>query len=105
MHLLLAEAIGTMMVVTLGDGVVANVCLAKTKGHNSGWIVIATGWGLAVAMAVYSVGAISGGHLNPAVSIGLAVIGQFSWSLVPGYVAAQIAGGFLGAIVVWLAYL
>ena len=71
----------------------------------SGWIVIATGWGLAVAMAVYTVGSISGGHLNPAVTLGLAVIGQFPWASVPGYMAAQMAGAFLGAVTVWLAYL
>lgn len=104
MNPLLAEMIGTMMLVTLGDGVVANVCLTKTKGNNGGWIVITTGWGLAVAMAAYTVGAISGGHLNPAITLSLAVINQFSWALVPGYMAAQMVGAFLGAVIVWLAY-
>lgn len=101
----LAEAVGTMILVILGDGVVANVCLARTKGNNSGWIVIATGWGLAVAIAVYSVGRISGAHINPAVTVGLASIGAFEWSLVPGYVLAQLIGGMAGGVVVWLAYL
>lgn len=101
----LAEFLGTMLLVILGDGVVANVVLNRTKGHNSGWIVITAGWGLAVLVAVYSVGAISGGHINPAVTLGLAAIGQFKWLAVPGYIAAQIAGAFAGAVVVWLAYL
>jgi glycerol uptake facilitator protein len=105
MHNLLAEAIGTMLLVLLGDGVVANVVLKGTKGENSGWVVITLGWGVAVAMAVYAVGRISGAHLNPAVTIGLAVIGSFAWADVPGYLAAQLIGGFLGAILVWLAYM
>lgn len=102
---LLAELLGTAILVILGDGVVANVVLQRTKGHDAGWIVITTGWALAVTIAVYSVGSISGAHLNPAVTIGLATIGTFPWADVPGYVAAQIAGAFLGAIVVWIAYL
>jgi glycerol uptake facilitator protein len=102
---LAAELIGTMLLVTLGDGVVANVVLNKSKGQNSGWIVIATGWGMAVALAVYSVGWISGGHLNPAVTLGMAAIGHFPWSDVPGYIGAQMLGAGLGAVVVWLAYL
>ena len=105
MQTLLAEALGTMLLVLLGDGVVANVVLNKTKGQNSGWIVITVGWGVAVAMAVYAVGRISGAHLNPAVTIGLAAIGSFSWAEVPGYVAAQMIGGFIGAVLVWLMYL
>jgi glycerol uptake facilitator protein len=79
--------------------------LNKTKGQNGGWIVITVGWGVAVAMAVYAVGRISGAHLNPAVTIGLAVIGSFSWSEVPGYIVAQMIGAFGGAVLVWLAYL
>ena len=105
MQTLLAEAIGTMLLVLLGDGVVANVVLNRTKGQNSGWIVITVGWGVAVAMAVYAVGRISGAHLNPAVTLGLAAIGSFPWADVPGYVLAQLAGGFAGAILVWLMYL
>jgi glycerol uptake facilitator protein len=105
METLLAETIGTMVLVLLGDGVVANVLLARSKGHNSGWIVITVGWGVAVAIAVYAVGRISGGHLNPAVTIALASIGSFPWADVPGYIAAQMIGAFLGAALVWLAYL
>lgn len=101
----LAELFGTMILVTLGDGVVANVVLNKTKGNNGGWIVITAGWGLGVALAVYCVNAFSGAHLNPAVTIGLAAIGKFAWAAVPAYVLAQIIGAFLGAVVVWLAYL
>jgi glycerol uptake facilitator protein len=105
MQTLLAEAIGTMLLVLLGDGVVANVVLNRTKGQNGGWIVITVGWGVAVAMAVYAVGRISGAHLNPAVTVGLAVIGGFPWANVPGYVGAQMVGGFAGAVLVWLMYL
>jgi glycerol uptake facilitator protein len=101
----LAELLGTAILITLGDGVVANVVLQKTKGNSSGWIVITTGWALAVTIAVYCVNSFSGAHLNPAVTIGLAAIGKFSWALVPGYVVAQMLGAILGAIVVWLAYL
>jgi len=101
----LAELLGTMILVFLGDGVVANVLLKQTKGNNGGWIVITAGWGLAVAIAVYCTNAISGAHLNPAVTLGLASIGKFGWGLVPGYIAAQMAGGFLGGVLVYLAYL
>jgi len=101
----LAEVIGTMMLVLLGDGVVANVLLARSKGENSGWIVITTGWGIAVAIAVYAVGRISGAHLNPAVTIALATAGSFPWFKVPGYVGAQMIGAFAGATLVWLTYL
>jgi glycerol uptake facilitator protein len=93
------------MLILFGDGVVANVLLGKSKGQGSGWIVITTGWGLAVTMAVYSVGTISGGHLNPAVTIGLASIGKFAPAKVAGYIVAQIAGAMFGALLVWLAYL
>jgi glycerol uptake facilitator protein len=102
---LLAELIGTMILVILGDGVVANVVLQRTKGHNSGWIVITAGWAFGVTIAVYCVSSVSGAHLNPAVTIGLATIGTFPWANVPGYIAAQMAGAFLGAVIVWLAYL
>lgn len=105
MSVYLAETIGTMILVVLGDGVVANVLLNKSKGQNSGWIVITTGWGLAVALAVYAVGRVSGAHINPAVTFGLASIGAFPWPQVPGYVLAQTVGGVLGGVTVWLAYL
>ena len=102
---LVAEVIGTMILIVLGDGVVANVVLQRTKGYNSGWIVITTGWALAVTIAVYCVGSISGAHLNPAVTIGLATIGKFPWANVPAYIAAQVVGGFLGGVIVWITYL
>jgi glycerol uptake facilitator protein len=105
MSVYLAEMIGTMILVTLGDGVVANVVLKKSKGLESGWIVVATGWGLAVALAVYSVGRVSGAHINPAITLSLALIGSFPWSQVPGYIAAQLVGGFFGGVIVWLCYL
>ena len=105
MQRLLAEAVGTLLLVLLGDGVVANVVLNRTKGQNAGWIVITVGWGVAVAIAVYAVGRISGAHLNPAVTFGLAAIGSFPWSDVPGYIAAQLIGGLVGAVLVWLVYL
>ncbi|MGH9341751.1 MAG: MIP/aquaporin family protein [Acidobacteriota bacterium] len=105
MNIYMAELIGTMILIILGDGVVANVLLQRTKGQNSGWIVITTGWGIAVAIAVYSVGRLSGAHINPAVTVGLASVGAFPWSQVPGYLIFQMIGAFLGAIVVWLAYL
>src|SRR5438128_10976069 len=100
-----AELLGTMLLVILGDGVVANVVLNKTKGQNAGWIVITAGWAFGVTVAVYAVGAFSGAHLNPAVTIGLASIGKFPWASVPGYIAAQMFGALLGATIVWLAYL
>jgi glycerol uptake facilitator protein len=105
MQTYLAEAVGTMLLILLGDGVVANVLLERTKGQQSGWIVITTGWGIAVAIAIYAVGRISGAHLNPAVTIGLATIGSFPWADVPGYIAAQLLGGILGGVLVWLMYL
>lgn len=101
----LAEFIGTTILIVLGNGVVANVVLHQTKGHNSGWIVITAGWAFAVTIAVYCVGSISGAHLNPAVTIGLATIGTFAWASVPMYLAAQIAGGTVGGLIVWLMYL
>jgi glycerol uptake facilitator protein len=101
----LGEIVGTMLLVVLGDGVVANVLLQKSKGQNSGWIVITTGWAMAVIVAVYAVGATSGAHLNPAVTIAMAAIGKFAWTQVPTYVVAQFIGAFLGAVLVWLTYL
>jgi glycerol uptake facilitator protein len=105
MNTFTAEWIGTALLVLLGDGVVANVLLNKSKGQNSGWIVIALGWGLAVTLAVYSVNTFSQAHLNPAVTIGLASIGKFPLANVPGYLAAQMLGAITGAILVWLVYL
>ena len=104
MNIYLAEVIGTMIMLILGDGVVANVLLNKSKGQGSGWMVITTAWGLAVIIAIFSVGRISGAHLNPAVTVSLAAIGSFPWKQVPGYVVAQVVGAFLGAVVVWVLY-
>src|SRR5256885_9109858 len=101
----LAELLGTMLLIILGDGVVANVVLNKTKGQSSGWVVITAGWAFGVTLAVYAVGTFSGAHLNPAVTIGLASIGKFAWASVPTYIAAQMLGALLGATIVWLAYL
>src|ERR1700679_2921119 len=100
-----AEFVGTAILILFGDGVVAAAILSKSKGAGGGWIVITTGWGLAVMVGAYAVGTISGAHLNPAVTIGLAVIGKFELARVPGYIAAQVAGAMFGAFLVWLAYL
>ena len=105
MNSFLAELVGTMLLILLGDGVVAAVVLSKSKAENSGWMVITTGWAMAVAIAVYIAGRISGGHINPAVTLALAAIGKFPWREVPKYLAAQFLGAFLGAVIVWLAYL
>ncbi len=100
----IAEIIGTALLITLGDGVVANVVLNKTKGNNSGWIVITFGWAIAVFTGVFATAAASGAHLNPAVTIGLAVQGGFDWANVPSYIAAQFIGACIGAVLVWLTY-
>lgn len=101
----LAEFLGTAILVLLGNGVVANVVLDKTKGHGAGWIVITAGWAFAVFVGVAGVGEFSGAHLNSAVTIGLALAGKFSAAEVPGYIAAQLLGAFVGAIFVYLFYL
>ena len=100
----LAEFLGTTLLISFGNGVVANVLLEKSKGNNSGWIVISFGWAIAVFVGVFTVASVSGAHLNPAVSVCLALAGKFSWSLVPGYIAAQVAGAYMGSILVWLLY-
>jgi glycerol uptake facilitator protein len=104
MSILVAEILGTMMLILLGNGVVANVVLKDTKGNNSGWIVITTGWALAVFVGVIIAGPHSGAHLNPAVTIGLATAGKLSWSLVPEYIAGEMIGAMLGAFLVWIFY-
>ena len=104
MNRYLAELVGTATLILFGNGVVANVVLARSKGHGGGWIVVTAGWGAAVAIAVYAVGRISGAHLNPAVTVALACTGGFPWSQVPGYVLAQAAGAFVGSVLVFLAY-
>jgi glycerol uptake facilitator protein len=101
----IAELIGTAILIVLGDGVVANVVLQKTKGHGAGWIVITFGWGMAVFVAVFCVQKYSGAHLNPAVTVAAAAAQRgFTWSQVPVYVGAQMIGAFLGAVVVYLFY-
>jgi glycerol uptake facilitator protein len=100
-----AEVIGTALLILLGNGVVAGVLLNLSKAQNGGWIVITWGWGLAVAMAVFAVGQFSGAHINPAVTIGFAVEGRTEWGDVPEYLAGEFVGAFIGATLVWLAYL
>jgi glycerol uptake facilitator protein len=100
-----AEFVGTAILILLGDGVVANVLLKNSKGEASGWIVLTFGRAMAVAIAVYSVGSVSGAHINPAVTIGLAAIGAFPLADVPGYIIAQFLGAATGAALVYLAYL
>lgn len=102
MDAFLGEILGTFLLILLGGAVNANVVLKATKGHASGWVIITIGWGLAVFVGVFVSSAISGAHLNPAVTLGLALVGKFSWSFVPGYIAAQLIGAFLGAALVWL---
>jgi glycerol uptake facilitator protein len=105
MQAYIGEFIGTMILIILGDGVVAGVLLRNSKAENSGWIVITFGWGMAVAIAVYCVGQFSGAHINPAVTIGFAATGQFPLAQVIPYIIAQFLGAFVGAVIVWLAYL
>jgi glycerol uptake facilitator protein len=102
----LAELIGTFLLVVLGDGVVGNVLLNRTKGQGAGWIVITFGWGMAVFVGVFCSAKYSGAHLNPAVTIAVAAShrGAVTWGMVPGYIAAQMTGAFLGAVVVYLFY-
>jgi len=101
----LGEFTGTMLLIIMGDGVVANVVLNKTKGNNSGWIVITFGWAMAVFLGVYASTSLGGsGHLNPAVTIAMAAFSDFDSSLLPTYILAQFAGAITGAIIVWLAY-
>lgn len=104
MSTFLAEMIGTALLILLGDGVVANCILNKSKGQNGGWIVITMGWAMAVFVGVFAVGAYSGAHLNSAVTIALATAGSIEWAQVPTYIAAQMLGAFLGACLVWVAY-
>lgn len=101
---IIAEIIGTAILILFGGGVVANVVLDRTKGNSSGWIVITWGWAMGVFVAVFAMGQFSGAHINPAVTIGLAVAGLFDWVMVVPYILAQIAGAFLGGVLVWLAY-
>ncbi len=99
-----AELIGTALIIIFGEGVVANVVLEKTKGGNSGWIVITFGWAMGVFCGVFVAAPYSGAHLNPAVTAGLVAVGKFPASQVTAYIAAQILGAMLGAFLVWIAY-
>ena len=100
-----AEFFGSMLLIVLGDGVVASVVLKGTKSENAGWLTIVIGWGLAVTLAIYAVGSISGAHLNPAITLALAVRGDFPWNDVIGYILAQLTGAFVGGIIVWVHFL
>jgi glycerol uptake facilitator protein len=104
MHPYFAEFLGTLLLILMGNGVVANVVLPQTKGHAGGWIVITFGWGLGVFIAVWCVGAASGAHLNPAVTIGLYAAGKLKSELVLGYIGAQLAGALAGAALVLFYY-
>ena len=99
-----AEFFGTMILILLGNGVVAGVLLKGSKAENAGWLTIVFGWGLAVTLAIYAVGRISGAHINPAITIGLWAAGDFAPDLVAGYILAQFEGAFVGATLVWLHY-
>src|SRR5687767_9207175 len=99
-----SEFFGTMLLILLGTGVVANVVLKGTKGFNAGWMVITTGWALAVFVGVVIAGPYSGAHLNPAVTLGLAIAEKFPWQDVGTYIGAQLIGAILGAILTWLVY-
>lgn len=99
-----AETIGTAILVLLGDGVVAAVLLNRSKAQNAGWIVVTFGWGMAVAIAVFAVGQFSGAHINPAVTLSNAVIGNTDWGDVPAYLGGEFVGAFIGATLVWMAY-
>ncbi|GAC1426339.1 MAG: MIP/aquaporin family protein [Flavisolibacter sp.] len=100
----MAELLGTMFLILLGNGVVANVILKGTKGYNAGWMVITTGWALAVFVGVVIAGPYSGAHLNPAVTLGLALTGKFLWAKVLGYMLAQFIGSIIGSLLVWVVY-
>ncbi len=100
-----AEAIGTALLILLGDGVVAGVLLSKSKAENSGWIVITWGWAMGVMVGVFAVSQFSGAHLNPAVTFGFVLIGNIDWSDVPKYLLGEFAGAMIGATLVWLSYL
>lgn len=100
-----AEFLGTALLILLGNGVVANVVLNKTKGNGGGWIAITTAWALAVFIGVVVAGPYSGAHLNPAVTVGLAIVGKFDWAMVPSYFLAQLLGAMTGSLFVWLKYI
>ena len=100
----IAEFLGTMLLIILGDGVVANVTLNKSGMKGAGSIQITFAWGLAVMLPAFIFGTASGASFNPALTIALAVDGSFAWSMVPGYIIAQFAGAFVGAVIVYLMF-
>ena len=104
MNAIVAEFIGTAILIIFGNGVVANVVLSRTKGNNSGWIVITAGWALGVFVGVFCAQRFSGAHINPAVTLAMAAAGKFAWAKVPGYIVAQMLGGFVGGSIVFLFY-
>jgi len=104
MNVYIAEFIGTALMICFGSGVVANVVLNQTKGNNGGWMVITAAWAFGVFIGVVVAGPYSGAHLNPAVSLGLAIAGKFDWALFPGYAASQVLGAMLGSALAWLTY-
>lgn len=105
MGIFLAELVGTLLLILLGDGVVANVVLKKSKGTGAGWMVITTGWAFAVAVPALIFGVYSGAHFNPALTIAFAVIGKVAWAQVPVYLAGQFVGAFIGAVLVYIQYM
>ena len=105
MSIFLSEFIGTAILIAFGNGVVANVVLNKTKGQNSGWIVISFGWAIAVFVGVYVSAKYSGAHLNPAVTLALLYLKKISWDVVPQYISGQLLGAMAGSVIVWLSYL
>jgi glycerol uptake facilitator protein len=100
----LGEFIGTMILILFGGGVVASLNLKKSNAEKGGWVNVPLAWGLAVAFAIFAVGSISGAHINPAVTLGFAIVGEFEWMKVPGYIFAQIVGAFTGGVIVWIHY-
>ena len=105
MSVYLAEFLGTFFLILIGGGVVAGVLLKGSKAYASGWNTIVISWGLAVTFSIYAVGSISGAHINPAVTLGFAFVGDFPWQQVPGYVLSQILGAFTGGFLVWIFYI
>ncbi len=104
MNIYLAEFIGTMLLISFGGGIVAGTVLKNSFAENAGWLTICLTWGLGVTFAIYAVGDISGAHINPAVTLGFAMVGDFPWAKVPGYILAQLLGAMTGALLVWIYY-
>jgi len=105
MSVFLAEFLGTFLLIIFGGGIVAGAVLKTSKAFNAGWLTIVIAWGLGVTFAIYAVGNISGAHINPAVTLGLAFAGEFPWNQVAGYMIAQLLGAFTGGVLVWIFYI